>query len=765
LLFREQSEIYFRRNSGYESQTIRGKFMSIELRTKAEELADKSRSLPNFKNLSLPGIKEQVAQILALIGRDGIFSTYTVHDVTHIDAMLSMLDWLVPESTRRVMTSVDWLLIVLAIYLHDLGMVTTSQEFERRLENAEFKTWRDGLDKTTEGREYTARANRMSSAEKERFFFQEYVRKGHAQRIREWVTGRHSRKWGSQVQPVAERMAELLSGLPSRFRDYLGTVCESHHSSDLENQDKYPLAARLGNDQAEITNVQYAAILLRTADLLHVTKDRTPSVMYQAIQFSDPKSVEEWDKQLGTFAVGPKGRKLLEGDPETAIIVINADFREERPLFSLQEYIAYADSEVKQSKRWIDKSRERVDAQDFAFPWHEVKGDVRLEGVPPKSLRFELDRGQLLDLLVGHTIYNDPTVAIRELLQNAIDAVRYQAHLAASEVGSKAKAVAQIGKVVVGWNPDSRQLVIEDSGTGMDRDIINHHLMSVGSSYYNTPQFEAEHGDFAPISRFGIGILTCFMVSDDVEIVTCKTSRGHRIKMTSVKSTYLLRELQSGDDLLRGIEPHGTRVTLRLRDTVDLVQRTVLDILRYWVILPECRVEYHEKGAPPRSVGFTSVADALASYRGAEEQGEWGASREETVVKKRINSNPAAGSETCELAFSVHAGDYPERSFVSTNRTNIPHVCIEGIRVSDQLPGFEDKQLSALLAVRGNRKFRTTVSRSGLEVDEEYGRVAILCTQMLFEHISDESNCSHRQCHPAVPWSQGDLLGPSPHAA
>jgi hypothetical protein len=593
--------------------------MAVELCTKAEELADASRNLPDFKNLSLPGIKAQVAQILSLIGRDGIFSTYTSHDITHIDAMLSMLDWLVPQTTQAAMSPADWLLTVLAIYFHDLGMVTTRDEYEDRDDNPEFVSWRDSLNKTTEGREYLARMNRMTPDEKDRFFFQEFLRKGHAQRIREWITGRHSRKWGPRIEPIANYVVELLKAAPTRFREYLGIACESHHSADLDKTAKYPLVARFGNHPQEIANVQYAAILLRTADLLHVTKDRTPSVIYQTIKFSDPKSVEEWGKQVGTFAVGPKGRSLIESDPESAVIVINADFTEERPLFSLQEYIAYADSEIKQSKRWVETSKESPDAKDFSFPWHRVDGDVRLEGVPPQPMRFEMDRGQLLDLLVGHTIYNEPTVAVRELLQNGIDAVRYQAHLDTREAEVTKTDCPPLGKVVVHWQSSSRMLVIEDNGIGMDRDVIRHHLMSVGSSYYNTPQFEAEHRDFVPISRFGIGILTCFMVSDDIEIVTFKKNRGFRIRMTSVKSTYLLRELERGNSLLEGLEPHGTRVTLRVRDTVDLQKRSILDIVKHWVILPECDVEYSEPGLQSIKVGFPSVADALRSYIAAEE--------------------------------------------------------------------------------------------------------------------------------------------------
>ena len=44
-----------------------------ELISLAEQRADESRALSNFKNLSLPGIKDEVAQILSLIGRGRFF--------------------------------------------------------------------------------------------------------------------------------------------------------------------------------------------------------------------------------------------------------------------------------------------------------------------------------------------------------------------------------------------------------------------------------------------------------------------------------------------------------------------------------------------------------------------------------------------------------------------------------------------------------------------------------------------------------------------
>ena len=72
--------------------------------------------------------------------------------------------------------------------------------------------------------------------------------------------------------------------------------------------------------------------------------------------------------------------------------------------------------------------------------------------------------------------------------------------------GNNGDSSAAIGKVLVKWNPDTRELVVEDNGIGMNLDVIKFHLMRVGASYYDTPQFHTDNKDFSPISKFGIGI-------------------------------------------------------------------------------------------------------------------------------------------------------------------------------------------------------------------------------------------------------------------
>jgi hypothetical protein len=297
-----------------------------------------------------------------------------------------------------------------------------------------------------------------------------------------------------------------------------------------------------------------------------------------------------------------------------------------------------------------------------------------------------------------------------------------------------------MGKVVVRWNSSERLLTVEDNGTGMTKNIIDNHLMRVGVSFYDSVPVLTEHRDFTPISRFGIGILTCFMISDDIELITCRDATAYRLRMTQVQADYALRELTHGDPKLDGMQPHGTRVILRLRESVDLADRSIGDIVRHWIILPECTVEYVEDTRPPTKIGFDSPSAAVLYFGALNEVSTDSDSQSEVIAKKFTESEEFEGASIqvhYDLAFSVLKSLLPERAFATAEGHGLPVVCIEGIRVASSLPGL-GSSLAAVLSVRGSRRFRTTVSRSGLEEDEKHSRVAEICAQLLFDHARDE---------------------------
>lgn len=711
----------------------------MNLNTEIEKKASKACELPAFKSLKLIELKSNVADILSLIGKSDMFSTYTKHDISHIEAMLTMCEWLIPPSTKKEMTPVDWLLITLSIYLHDLGMVTTYDEFEDRNTNPLYTSFRKEIEENPKLAEYKHRAPKGNFELKEKFFFQEFIRKQHGNRIKDWISGKINNYPTCSINKLIEIISKDLEGLPIRFINHLSNVCASHQFDDIENIDKYPIFQSYGSNPEEIANVQYAALILRTTDLLHVTKDRTPSVMYQIINISDPLGIDEWDKQLGTFSVRHQARKFNESDTINHKIVISADFKEERPFFSMSEYIIWANNEINNCKRWADKSREKKDAADYFFPWTEIIPDIRVENNEPNTLKFELDRGKLLDLLVGHTIYNDPTVVVRELLQNAIDAVRFYRY--------KEQESNYNGVVNVYWRNKERELVVVDNGIGMSQEIIKNNLMKVGASYYNSVDFSSENPDFSPISRFGIGILTCFMVSDDIEIITCQNNKGHRIKMTSVESNYLLKELVRNDEKLKDIEPHGTKVIIKFRESIDLKNKTIEQILKHWVISPSCPVNYFEDDNKMKVIGFKDTEAILRYFTPEINSIENEDEDEDDYMNKLISyeivtKKFSLKSSKAELSFLVGKRYTPERKFINeidNNENNLPIICVEGIRVDNMFPGF-DNNIIGVLAIEGTKDFKTTVSRNGLEKDGSYDELAKALSSCFIDYIDEEIN-------------------------
>ena len=98
----------------------------------AEIQAEKAENLSFCRGIKLLHIRDKVETMLSFIGKGGMFEEYTVHSIAHIDQMLKIVEWLIPESTKAKLTYAEWLMLTLAIYFHDLGMVVTRDEYEHR---------------------------------------------------------------------------------------------------------------------------------------------------------------------------------------------------------------------------------------------------------------------------------------------------------------------------------------------------------------------------------------------------------------------------------------------------------------------------------------------------------------------------------------------------------------------------------------------------------------------------------------------------------
>jgi molecular chaperone HtpG len=346
--------------------------MTISLKYSSEERARQASDLPAFSGVDVLHIKRQVGQLLDLIGGHGIFDEYTLHNVTHIETMISMLEWIIPEDTKRRMSIADWLMSVLGIYFHDLGMLVTKKEYSARNLSG-YPEFRDRVLFTddSDGGDYKAKVLSLSLDEAERLLYQEFVRDNHARRIRAWIQGQERTQLGIS-EDAAREVDRLLNPLDSTFRDDLGLICESHHLDDLDDLEKYKVSRPYGDSDDETANLQYAAVLLRTVDLLDISRGRTPAIMFRTINPSDPISQREWAKQMAVRRVRDqfgrdKENNLDENAPRNTIEV-HATFEDAEGFFGLTSYLAYAEQQLKQSHEWVTTSSKAL-ASKHAFPW------------------------------------------------------------------------------------------------------------------------------------------------------------------------------------------------------------------------------------------------------------------------------------------------------------------------------------------------------------------------------------------------------------
>ena len=149
---------------------------------------------------------------------------------------------------------------------------------------------------------------------------------------------------------------------------------------------------------------------------------------------------------------------------------------------------------------------------------------------------FKINLRGIIDLLSQH-LYGSPRVYLRELLQNGVDAIR-------AREGPEHDAKGEIKLEVVGGKGGKPPtLIFIDDGVGLTEEEVHRFLATIGESSKRGEYFDRPI-DF--LGRFGIGLLSCFVVSDEIVVIT-RSSRSAEAKTIEWRGradgTYLIRTL------------------------------------------------------------------------------------------------------------------------------------------------------------------------------------------------------------------------------
>ncbi|MGW1342552.1 HSP90 family protein [Kribbella sp. NPDC002412] len=202
------------------------------------------------------------------------------------------------------------------------------------------------------------------------------------------------------------------------------------------------------------------------------------------------------------------------------------------------------------------------------------------------SENFQVDLQGIVDLLSNH-LYSSPRVYLRELLQNAVDAIT--ARQATDPEAPKRIEVRTADDV----------LTISDTGIGLRPDEVRELLATIGRS---SKRDEIGFARTEFLGQFGIGLLSAFMVADEIEVVTQPAGGPATRWIGTADGRYTIADTADRAEV-------GTTVTLKARRGAEqwYKQATVVELIRlFGALLPiEIRVDDEQ------------VTDGKAPWEGA----------------------------------------------------------------------------------------------------------------------------------------------------
>lgn len=204
----------------------------------------------------------------------------------------------------------------------------------------------------------------------------------------------------------------------------------------------------------------------------------------------------------------------------------------------------------------------------------------RSESDVARAENFQVDLRGIVDLLSNH-LYSSPRVYLRELLQNAVDAI----------TARRATDPEAPGRIDVRTGPD--ELSISDTGIGLRPDEVRDLLATIGRSS-KRDEIGFQRDEF--LGQFGIGLLSAFMVSDRITVLT-RSEGGETTRWTgTADGRYTVKSPENpADSLENPADAQGTTVTLTARRGAEqwFKAATVVELIRlFGSLLPvEIRVD------------------------------------------------------------------------------------------------------------------------------------------------------------------------------
>jgi len=489
---------------------------------------------------SLASFRKRVGDLIATVPAE--VPGLTVHDLTHMDALWEMLDILVDGSYP--LNPAEVYVLGGAILLHDSAMT--------------IHAYKGGLQEVKECAEYTdalsyfqSNTNLDVGCSEYELASQKYatsaaLRLKHAEQAEALAT----QDWADKFSGDARYLIEN-SELREHYAYSIGLIAHSHNwnISQLIKKLSESKGAFTSFPNAWSVNELKLALILRCIDAMHIDDRRAPSFT-SSIRYIGPESLIHWEFQ------NKLAKPSFDAESQKLVYTSKSPFTVDKaPAWNLCfDTIQMIDKELRDSGDTL---------QQLGLPPFKVTGVVgvrspdslsnyvQVSGWTPLPLNLSVsDVPSLAKTLGGKDLYNYPLTPLRELIQNAADAIE-----ARSVLEDDFELLAD-GKITIKINELDEEIILEvlDNGIGMSERVLTKALLDFGLSFWKSSAARSEFPGLQKFTnklrgRYGIGFFSVFMWSNNVTVSSRRYQDGQGDAKTldfqdGMDSRPILREAQ-----------------------------------------------------------------------------------------------------------------------------------------------------------------------------------------------------------------------------
>jgi molecular chaperone HtpG len=566
---------------------------------------------PNYEE-AISDVVDRFSQILDE-NQLFFFEEYTDHGIKHIESVLQTAANMIPPLTcQNFIDAKNSTALILAIVLHDIGMHLSFSSFKFLVENDQ-EILIPELDKLTWKQlweNYTEEAKKFSIHQKIEIFGRadleveiprlnnkddlngyqkkligEFIRRNHARIAHEIAVS--GLRTPTSIIPFAERLDYL--------RDLIGLIARSHGMELRSLYDYVELKYEGLTRNPHGIHIWFLMIVLRISDYFQIDRQRLRIESLKLKTFNSPISLQEHQKH---FCIVDLREKDL--DPETLIVF--AKPQSNHIFWSLIELLKDIQNELDVSwavlgeKHGKEETKPKIKFRRIISNIQNVEKYSTEVNFIPERVLFDAD-ADLPKLLVEPLYGDDPSFGVRELLQNAIDACYARLHIDSTRVSI---TDLKIDITIQHLNESEFVFEICDNGKGMDVKEIKNYFLKAGATNRKSKDWnqlyvdESGQSKIIKSGKFGVGILSAFLIGEEIEVTTRKFNAGSGIKFSTTLNSKNV-ELFKIKDL-----EIGTKIRIKIKDSaIDkfINSKSLIDWDK-WYTLSHPKINYRSSLHP-----------------------------------------------------------------------------------------------------------------------------------------------------------------------